>query len=693
MGTVPNAMTTPSFGLFTLGVNSGGGTARFDYFEVDGARGCEEPEPENRRPVIASAQASPTLGYAPLAANFTASASDPDEDELTYSWDFGDGSPASTQQNPSHTYQAPGEYDAVLTVSDGELTATRTVRVQVLDDADPEARFRVLVFSKTTGFRHDSIDEGHAAIEALGDEHAFQVDHTEDATAFRDAVLRNYDTVVFLSTTGDPLNDTQQRAFERYIQAGGGYTGIHAAADTEYDWNWYGHLVGGYFLSHPPGTTTRRDGRSTSRTGRTTRRAHLPARWNRVDEWYNYRSPDYQDPDVPDGDYSPRSGGVHVLATMDELTYEEGDGNDPVADDHPISWCQRYDGGRSWYTGIGHTAESFSEADYLEHILGGIEVSAGAAGSDECGVPEPGNAPPTVVADGRPALGPGAAGRGVLGHTAPTRTVTSSRTRGTSATAARRCARTRTTRTSSRARTWRRSRSGTRRAPPAPPRVEIIVTDPPGNKRADRRGGRRPDRGQAAAGGAVLGLRVRSRRRSADLRLGLRRRREVVPPEPEPYVHDGGDVHRDGHRDRHEGRHRDRHGGGDRGQPRADRRADGDAAVRHGAAERDASRPRASDPDGDALTYQFDFGEGKPTKAGNATDRHAQVHQGRRLHRQGDRHRHRRRDGHRRGADHGDEEVAPVLRRSRPWNLASRSACGRSATPGVTRSAARRASP
>jgi PKD repeat protein len=267
---------------------------------------------------------------------------------------------------------------------------------------DPDARFRVLVFSKTGGFRHDSIDEGHAAIEQLGNQHSFQVDHTEDATAFRDPVLSHYDAVVFLSTTGEVLDTTQQRAFERYIQGGGGFTGIHAAADTEYDWNWYGHLVGGYFLSHPPGTPAASIDVE-DRTDHTTR--HLPARWDRVDEWYNYRSPDYQDPNVPDGDYSPRNGGVHVLLTMDEATYDEGDGNDPVADDHPISWCHRYDGGRSWYTGLGHTAESFSEENYLLHILGGIEISAGAVGSDECGVPEPGNAAPTVTATGDPRTG------------------------------------------------------------------------------------------------------------------------------------------------------------------------------------------------------------------------------------------------------------------------------------------------
>ncbi len=114
----------------------------------------------------------------------------------------------------------------------------------------------MLVFSKTAGFRHSSIDEGHAAIEQLGDQHDFQVDHTEDATAFRADVLSHYDSVVWLSTTGDVLNAAQQTAFEDYIKAGDGYTGIHSAADTEYDWKWYGRLVGAYFLSHPPGLPT-----------------------------------------------------------------------------------------------------------------------------------------------------------------------------------------------------------------------------------------------------------------------------------------------------------------------------------------------------------------------------------------------------------------------------------------------------
>ena len=380
-----------------------GGTVTFDYFAVNGQRGCEEPPPENTPPAIESATASPTSGFGPLQVAFNVTATDADGDALTYSWDFdGDGTEDSAVEDPSHTYTAPGVYEAEVTVSDGEAERSQTVTVTVLAADDPSARFRVLVFSKTTGFRHDSIDEGIAAIQALGRANEFQVDATEDASAFRDSVLAHYDTVVFLSTTGDPLNAGQQAAFERYIRAGGGFAGIHAAADTEYDWNWYGHLVGGYFISHPPGTPVATVDVE-DLTNRST--AHLPARWERTDEWYNYRSPDFADPDVPDGDYSPREGGVHVLATMDETTYDEQDGND-TDDDHPIAWCQPYDGGRSWYTGMGHTAASYTEPDFVEHLLGGIEITAGAASSAECtnegpsvqaaADPQTGNAPLTV---------------------------------------------------------------------------------------------------------------------------------------------------------------------------------------------------------------------------------------------------------------------------------------------------------
>jgi cytochrome c len=385
---VTNAMTEPSFGIYTLGVQNNNHVVPFEYFALDGNRGeCEEPEPENQNPQIQTATANPAIGFAPLPVQFNATATDPDAgDTVSYSWDFdNNGTPDSTQQNPTFTYTTPGEKTAKLTVSDGNGgTATRNVTVNVLEADDAEARARVLVFSKTGGFRHDSIDEGHAAIEQLGAANDLQVDHTEDATAFRDDILGHYDTVVFLSTTGDVLGASQQAAFERYIQAGGGYTGIHAAADTEYEWKWYGNLVGAYFLSHPPGTPEA-DVIVEDADDHTTEHLDGPT-WHRTDEWYNYKPVNFEQ--TGDVDYSPRSSGVHVLLRLDESTYDEQDGN-ATDDDHPISWCHRYDGGRSWYTGMGHTAASFSEPDYLEHLLGGIEVSAGLAASDGCDLTDP----------------------------------------------------------------------------------------------------------------------------------------------------------------------------------------------------------------------------------------------------------------------------------------------------------------
>jgi PKD repeat protein len=332
----------------------------------------------------------------PLQVAFTAAATDADGDPLTYSWDFqNDGTVDSTQQNPTFTYTTPGTKTAKVTVSDGTDTSSKTVTVQVLPADDAGAEFRVLVFSKTTGFRHTSIDEGIAAIQALGAANDFQVDATEDGSVFRADVLAHYDTVVFLSTTGDPLNDTQQAAFEDYIQSGGGYTGIHAAADTEYGWAWYGQLVGAYFRNHPAGTPTAtvhiEDTDHPSTVG-------IPPTWERVDEWYNYQSPVNPSPGGGGTDYSPRAN-VHVLATVDESTYAEDDGSDGVNDDHPISWCHRYDGGRSWYTGMGHTEASFAEANYLKHILGGLRVTAGVVPDADCGVQAGGALDVTAYAD------------------------------------------------------------------------------------------------------------------------------------------------------------------------------------------------------------------------------------------------------------------------------------------------------
>jgi type 1 glutamine amidotransferase len=331
----------------------------------------------NRAPRITSAAATPTAGYgAPLSVTFSAVATDADGDALTYSWSFGDGS-TSSAQNPTHSYEELGYFDATLTVTDSKgATATRTIQVNVLStERDPDARFRILVFSKTAAFRHSSIDEGVTAIRKLGAENDFQVDASEEASLFTDENLALYDAVVFLSTTGDVLNEQQQAAFERYIQAGGGYVGIHAASDTEYTWKWYGELVGAYFRGHPAQQTASIDIEDTE--DHSTR--GLPERWTRFDEWYDFKPINFEQ--TGNLDYSPR-GEVHVLASLDESTYT---GEATGTTDHPISWCQRYDGGRSWYTALGHTEASYLEPEFLRHILGGIEVAAGVATSKACG--------------------------------------------------------------------------------------------------------------------------------------------------------------------------------------------------------------------------------------------------------------------------------------------------------------------
>jgi type 1 glutamine amidotransferase len=229
------------------------------------------------------------------------------------------------------------------------------------ESSDP--RFTVLVFSKTTGFRHDSIPQGIEAIEALGAEHSFAVETTKDTAQFSDAGLARYKVVVFLSTTGDVLDTGEKAAFERYIRSGGGFVGIHSASDTEYGWPWYGRLVGTWFASHPQiqrATVHIANPDHPSLKG-------LPALWERTDEWYNFRN-------------NPR-GAVQVLATLDEATYSGG----AMGADHPIVWCREIDGGRSWYTAMGHTKESYAEPRFRLHLLGGIENAAGIAGDCKSG--------------------------------------------------------------------------------------------------------------------------------------------------------------------------------------------------------------------------------------------------------------------------------------------------------------------
>ncbi|MEO6915467.1 MAG: ThuA domain-containing protein, partial [Chitinophagaceae bacterium] len=213
---------------------------------------------------------------------------------------------------------------------------------------------RILVFAKTSGFYHSSIPKGLAAIQALGASNGMQVDTTRDASVFTDSSLKKYSAIIFLNTTGNILDIHQQVAMERYIQAGGGFMGIHAATDTEYDWGWYGRLVGGYFNGHPKiqqatlNVSDRKDP-STSQ---------LPEKWTRTDEWYNFKK---------------LAKDLTVLISIDEKSYEGGTNGA----EHPMAWYHEYDGGRAFYTELGHTDESYADPLYLGHLLGGIKYAVG----------------------------------------------------------------------------------------------------------------------------------------------------------------------------------------------------------------------------------------------------------------------------------------------------------------------------
>jgi type 1 glutamine amidotransferase len=206
---------------------------------------------------------------------------------------------------------------------------------------------RLLVYTRTTGYRHDSIPAGVAALRCLD---GYTVDATEDPAVFRPAQVSRYAAIVFLSTSGDVLDDAGRDTLTGYIAAGGSWLGIHGASTTEYDWPWFGDLAGARFDQHPPvqvGAITVED-----RDHPATR--HLDATWTRRDEWYAFRA-------------NPRPR-VHVLLTVDEASYTGG----TMGADHPIAWCHDRLGGRSCYTALGHTDESFAEPAFLRHLSGAL---------------------------------------------------------------------------------------------------------------------------------------------------------------------------------------------------------------------------------------------------------------------------------------------------------------------------------
>ena len=220
------------------------------------------------------------------------------------------------------------------------------------------APMRILVFTRTTGWRHDSIPVAIDTLRELGAEAGLQVEHSEDPARFDAGPLARYRAVVFANTTLDVLDASQQQAFERFVGAGGGYIGIHSAADTEYDWPWYGELVGAWFDSHPPGLQ--------ASPVRFEAGHALPgsAGWQVRDELYNYRR-------------NPRAQ-VDVIASVDESAYAGG----KMGADHPIAWCHARLGGRAWYTGLGHDIPLYADPRFRAHLLRGLRSATHQ--SDDC---------------------------------------------------------------------------------------------------------------------------------------------------------------------------------------------------------------------------------------------------------------------------------------------------------------------
>lgn len=212
------------------------------------------------------------------------------------------------------------------------------------------AQQNVLIFSKTTAFRHESIPKGVATVSEILKAEGIGVQHTEDVVYFCTDSLANFDALIFLSTTGDLFDTAQKKAIQQFINSGKGFVGIHAASDTEHNWPWYGQLVGGYFASHPAVQKAKidvliKDHPST---------AGLQSVWWHKDEWYDFK------------EVQP---GLNILMTVDESTYKGG----KMGQFHPVAWFREFDGGRTFYTALGHTNESFDSPDFRKHVLGGIK--------------------------------------------------------------------------------------------------------------------------------------------------------------------------------------------------------------------------------------------------------------------------------------------------------------------------------
>jgi uncharacterized protein len=229
-------------------------------------------------------------------------------------------------------------------------------------------QFNVLVFTKTQGYHHQSIIEGVEALRELSKKHYFSMDWQDDASVFNDANLSQFQAVVFLSTTGNLFNDEQKAAFQKFIRSGKGFVGIHSASDTEYQWDWYGQLVGRYFVIHPEIQTARLQVLNRQFPGVEL----MPDHFLWTDEWYEFGKENVKN--------------LTTILAVDEKSYDPntvwankktGSG---MGKFHPIAWYHTFEGGRSFYTGLGHTAAAYKDPLFLAHVYGGIFWAATGKG-------------------------------------------------------------------------------------------------------------------------------------------------------------------------------------------------------------------------------------------------------------------------------------------------------------------------
>ncbi len=225
--------------------------------------------------------------------------------------------------------------------------------------ATAQKQFKALLVTTTRGWHHESIHAGVLALQQLGVKNNFDVVLFEDPKGFTDKVLSQFQVVIFLNTTGDIFDTAQEKVMERFIQSGKGFVGIHAAADTEYDWDWYHKLVGRMFHIHPVIQTARLNVIDSTFPGT---QGYMGNKWW-TDEWYEYGKDEIT--------------GLNTVMAVDESSYEpkadwgtvKGVGMGKM---HPITWYHSFDGGRAFYTGLGHLPAIYSDPAYLNLLYGGI---------------------------------------------------------------------------------------------------------------------------------------------------------------------------------------------------------------------------------------------------------------------------------------------------------------------------------